>query len=337
MGLLTPAFTDYEVEAEPALDALRAGHVGRFLRARPRPTAARCSSARPSRSHPGCGAAAATPSSAAWPSPACWRRAPWPAPLSRACAAAGAGARAAAPWAVLLLAAANPLTLRALEVGHPEELLVTALSSRRALLALDGRPARPAPGVLLGLAVAGKPWAVLAVVPVLALLPTPGRGGRRRAAGRRGRRARCPSCCRRPGGAVGGAADAGLDERRHLPAVAALVVPRRSRPRRPRARRRASSATAPRPAGSATSATRSCSPRPRPGRRRRLRPAPPHRAADATPCCCWRCRAAVRCLLDTWNTSYYALPFLLALLTWEVRAPARARRCSRRPATSPAG
>ena len=31
----------------------------------------------------------------------------------------------------------------------------------------------------------------------------------------------------------------------------------------------------------------------------------------------------VRCLLDTWNTSYYALPFLLALLTWEARSGPR--------------
>jgi hypothetical protein len=28
----------------------------------------------------------------------------------------------------------------------------------------------------------------------------------------------------------------------------------------------------------------------------------------------------LRCLLDPWNTSYYALPFLLALLAWEVHA-----------------
>ena len=26
-------------------------------------------------------------------------------------------------------------------------------------------------------------------------------------------------------------------------------------------------------------------------------------------------------MLDTWDTSYYALPFLLALLAWEVRGP----------------
>ena len=76
---------------------------------------------------------------------------------------------------VLVLCVANPITLRALELGHPEELLcaslaigaVLAASSRRTLLA----------AVLLGLAVATKAWAVLAIGPVLLALP-----GRRMAA-----------------------------------------------------------------------------------------------------------------------------------------------------------
>jgi len=29
----------------------------------------------------------------------------------------------------------------------------------------------------------------------------------------------------------------------------------------------------------------------------------------------------LRCVLDTWDTGYYLLPFLLALLAWEVRGP----------------
>ncbi len=29
----------------------------------------------------------------------------------------------------------------------------------------------------------------------------------------------------------------------------------------------------------------------------------------------------MRCLLDTWDTSYYLLPFVLALLAWEVSGP----------------
>ncbi|MCW3024583.1 MAG: hypothetical protein JWM29_15, partial [Solirubrobacterales bacterium] len=31
----------------------------------------------------------------------------------------------------------------------------------------------------------------------------------------------------------------------------------------------------------------------------------------------------VRCLLDTWDVVYYPLPFILALLAWEVRGPLR--------------
>jgi hypothetical protein len=76
---------------------------------------------------------------------------------------------------VLGLCVLNPIALRALEIGHPEELLCTALSigavlaasSRRALLA----------AILLGLAIATKAWAVLAIGPVLLALP----GGRLRA------------------------------------------------------------------------------------------------------------------------------------------------------------
>jgi hypothetical protein len=29
----------------------------------------------------------------------------------------------------------------------------------------------------------------------------------------------------------------------------------------------------------------------------------------------------LRCLLDTWDTEYYLLPFVFALLAWEVRGP----------------
>ena len=41
----------------------------------------------------------------------------------------------------------------------------------------------------------------------------------------------------------------------------------------------------------------------------------------------------LRCLLDTWDTSYYPLPFILALLAWEVAGLPPAPPCSRwRPA-----
>jgi hypothetical protein len=70
--------------------------------------------------------------------------------------------------AVVLLAAANPLTLRALDIGHPEELLGAALCVGAVLAALWKRPYLAA--LLLGLALANKAWAVLAVGPVLLAL-----------------------------------------------------------------------------------------------------------------------------------------------------------------------
>ncbi len=70
---------------------------------------------------------------------------------------------------VLGLCVANPVTLRALELGHPEELLAAALAIG-AVLAASDRRALPA-AVLLGLAIATKAWAVLAIGPVLLALP----------------------------------------------------------------------------------------------------------------------------------------------------------------------
>ena len=65
---------------------------------------------------------------------------------------------------------ANPLTLRALELGHPEELLGGALCVAAVLLAAHERPLWA--GLALGLAIANKEWALLAVGPVLLALPS---------------------------------------------------------------------------------------------------------------------------------------------------------------------
>jgi len=70
----------------------------------------------------------------------------------------------------------NPLTFAALDAGHPEELLTAALAVAAVALASRGHRARAA--LLLGLAVATKQWAVIAVLPVLMALPA----GRMRAA-----------------------------------------------------------------------------------------------------------------------------------------------------------
>jgi hypothetical protein len=67
------------------------------------------------------------------------------------------------------LCVANPLTLRALELGHPEELLGASLCVAAVLLAGRNRPIPAA--ILLGLAVANKEWALLALGPVILALP----------------------------------------------------------------------------------------------------------------------------------------------------------------------
>lgn len=89
-----------------------------------------------------------------------------------------AGGRGASRLTQVVLATVcllNPLTFEALENGHPEEVLTAALAVGSIASAAEGRRTRAA--VLLGLAVASKQWAVIAVLPVLMALP----GGRLRA------------------------------------------------------------------------------------------------------------------------------------------------------------
>jgi hypothetical protein len=75
---------------------------------------------------------------------------------------------------VLLLVAANPATISAVENGHPEDLLAAALATASILLAARDRAALT--GVALALAVAAKPWAALAAPIALLVLD---RGHRR--------------------------------------------------------------------------------------------------------------------------------------------------------------
>jgi hypothetical protein len=70
----------------------------------------------------------------------------------------------------------NPLTIEALRAGHPEEILTAALAVAAVASASEGKRARTA--LLLGLAVASKQWAVIAILPALMALP----GGRLRVA-----------------------------------------------------------------------------------------------------------------------------------------------------------
>jgi len=66
---------------------------------------------------------------------------------------------------LLVLILAGPLTLKALWWGHPEELVGGLLCACAVLLASRGKPLLA--GLLLGLAIATKQWALLAILPVL--------------------------------------------------------------------------------------------------------------------------------------------------------------------------
>lgn len=68
-------------------------------------------------------------------------------------------------WMLVAVLCLNPITFRALELGHPEEPLGGALCALAIVLALDRRAAWS--GLALGLALATKQWALFAVLPVL--------------------------------------------------------------------------------------------------------------------------------------------------------------------------
>ena len=69
----------------------------------------------------------------------------------------------------IVLCVFNPVVVMALIIGHPEDILGAALSVAAVILALDGSSGWA--GLLIGLAVANKPWAVVAVPVVLVALP----------------------------------------------------------------------------------------------------------------------------------------------------------------------
>ena len=79
------------------------------------------------------------------------------------------GQSPAACAAAAALCLVNPLTWEAIRLGHPEELLGASLCVGAALAALRGRAVWA--GILLGLALATKQWAVIAALPVIAAVP----------------------------------------------------------------------------------------------------------------------------------------------------------------------
>ena len=222
------------------------------------------------------------------------------------------GGSLAACLLALLLCVANPVIIPALYYGHPEDILGTALCIGAVLCALDDRPAWA--GVLLGLAIPNKEWALVATGPVLVALPR----DRIRAlliAGAVAGALVAPFLLGASGTFVANTQGAGLDTGSvfqpfqlwwwlgapiHLssgaltgsrlapawaqtvshPLIIAIMIPL-----------------------TALYAWRS---------RRRARP-------DRTGVfLLLALLLALRCALDTWDISYYPLPFLVALLAWEV-------------------
>jgi hypothetical protein len=166
LGLHGSTWPDWIGEARPAVDALVAGHVLHFLQLAPAYGGSLILRAPfvmlPKLWHGGQLAiyrAGAAPCLAATGALGFW--------LAVRMRARGSSAFARAVAVVLCVA--NPLTLPALQIGHPEELLGAALCIAALLCARDDRPVWAA--VLLGLAIANKEWAVLATGPVLLALP----------------------------------------------------------------------------------------------------------------------------------------------------------------------
>lgn len=166
LGLYGFAWNDYDEEARPAFDALVHGHAIEFLRLAPAYGGSLVERA----------PFALVPSLWGGGELAVYRMVALPCLL----ASAGLGlwlvarmrseGRSALARAVTLgICVANPISLSALEIGHPEEILGACLCVGAVLLASRGRPLWA--GALLGLAIANKEWALLAVGPVLLALP----------------------------------------------------------------------------------------------------------------------------------------------------------------------
>lgn len=169
LGLYGFAWNDYDTEARPAVDALVHGHLLEFLRLSPAYGGSLIERA-PFALAPtlwGGGELAVYRALALPCLVAAVGLGLWLVTRMRA-----AGSSRLGRGVTLAVCVANPLTLRALELGHPEELLGACLCVATVLLASRDRPLAAA--LALGLAIANKEWALLAVGPTVLSLP-PGR------------------------------------------------------------------------------------------------------------------------------------------------------------------
>ncbi len=174
LTLYGPGWNDYELEARPAFDALTHGHIGEFLRLAPVYGGSLVERA-PFALLPGLWGGGPL---------AVYRSVAVPCLLAGALLGVWLVARMRAAGrprldraVVLALCVANPVALTAFELGHPEELLGGCLCIFAVLMAgaasVSVRRAL-ATGIVIGLAIANKEWALLALGPILLVLP-PGR------------------------------------------------------------------------------------------------------------------------------------------------------------------
>lgn len=159
-------WNDYDAEARPALDALLAGHFSRFVDLAPAYGGSLLIRA-PFAAIPrpwGGGELSVFRAAAAPCLAAAIALGVWLASRMR-----GRGVSRWSAALVLLLCVANPITFATLHIGHPEELLGAVLCVAAVLLGMSGRPIWA--GALLGLAIANKDWAAVAIGPLLLALP----------------------------------------------------------------------------------------------------------------------------------------------------------------------
>jgi hypothetical protein len=334
LGLYGFAWNDYDNEARPALDALIHGHPLQFLQLAPAYGGSLVERA----------PFALVPSLWGGGELAVYRMVALPCLLAAAVlgvwlvARMRAERRSTLARAVALgLCVANPLTLRALELGHPEELFGACMCVAAVLLAARDRPLLA--GALLGLAIANKEWALLGLVPVLLALPP-------------GRRLRCLATASALASAILlpltlVSSSGFLTSARGIAAPpatifqpwqvwwflghhGALVHGLYGAPK-------VGYRVGPSWAGSvshpaillaglllfATLWLARYRATPSGGVLRRLYA--PARSHERDALLALALLLLLRCLLDTWDTVYYPLPFVLALLAWETRGPTAAR------------
>ncbi|HTA34185.1 MAG TPA: hypothetical protein VK721_12250 [Solirubrobacteraceae bacterium] len=324
LGLIGFAWSDYETEAQPAFAALTHGHVLEFLRLVPAYGGSLIERA-PFALLPGLWGGGAL---------AVYRAVAAPCLLATALLGVwllarmrGVGSPRLARAVTLGVCVANPLTLRALEVGHPEELLGACLCVAAVLLAAGRSPGRERPllaGALLGLAIANKEWALLATGPVLLALP-PGRRLRCLAsAGVAAALVLVPLALVSSGGFLASTRAAAA------PSASVIFQPWQlwwffghhgapvhglfgaAKPGYRVAAAWAGTLSHPLVLVAGLAIAASLWPRARRGA-----------LAERDALLALALALLLRCLLDTWDTSYYTLPFLLALLAWEVSSEPR--------------